>query len=215
MVEPPLSAQRPPHRLALLVVALCLAYLLVHFALPLALRAFVMHPYYVPSAAMKPTLQINDRIMTTPVHYRSAGPQLGDIVVFQSPSNADPEEKLNLKRVVGLPGDRLKVQAGHLWRNGQQVTEPFVAEPMFYTFPDPADAQGSVSAHGDYLYRTHFFSFPITHGEYVVPAGHVFVLGDNRNVSNDSHVWGPLPLPNLRGRAFSIFYPPARVRSLP
>ena len=85
---------------------------------------------------------------------------------------------------------------------------------MYYDFPDPNGAVGPVSPRGDYMYQSHSFDFQIAHGEYVVPQGYIFVMGDNRNASNDSHVWGPLPRQNLLGKAFCIFFPPQRVRLL-
>ncbi len=199
-----------PHRGAILelVDSLLVAVLLVF----LILRPFVVQAFYIPSGSMIPTLEINDRILVNKFIYFFREPERGDIVVFVSPPNADTEQKDFIKRVVGLPGDRLAVRNGYLWRNGQRVTEPYISEPMLYSFPGPPDAFHFPQ--GTYQYHSRSFDFDVVNGEYVVPPGEIFVMGDNRNLSNDSHVWGPLPRQNVLGKAFCIFYPPARVRLL-
>ncbi len=200
----------------------------------LILRPFVVQAFYIPTGSMEHTLEVNDRILVNKFIYFFREPQRGDIVVFVSPPTADIEQKDFIKRVIGLPGDRLKVAGGYLWRNGEKVNEPSyerdsatgawtcspgpggycIADPMYYDFPDPNRALGAVSPSGDYTYQSPAYDFQITHGEYVVPKGYIFVMGDNRNASNDSHVWGPLPRQNLLGKAFCIFFPPQRVRLL-
>ncbi len=192
-----------------IVDSLLVAVLLVF----LILRPFVVQAFYIPSGSMIPTLEINDRILVNKFIYFFVPPHRGDIVVFVSPPQADLEQKDFIKRVVGLEGDRLAVRDGYLWRNGEKVVEPYLADPMLYTFPGPPDL-GSVTNGGNFVYRTRSFEFEITNGEYVVPPGHIFVMGDNRNLSNDGHVWGPLPRQNVLGKAFCIFFPPGRVRLL-
>jgi signal peptidase I len=155
----------------------------------LILRPFVVQAFYIPSRSMEQALQINDRILVNKFIYFFRQPQVGDIVVFVSPPSADAEQKDFIKRVVGLEGDRLAIRNGKLHRNGQPVDEPYVDQPMLYEFPEYVD-------------------------HYTVPNGTVFVMGDNRNFSNDSHIWGPLPRQNLLGKAFCIFWPPHRVRLL-
>jgi signal peptidase I len=152
-------------------------------------RAFVVEPYYIPSGSMEPTLQINDRILTNKFIYFFREPRRGDIVIFRSPPTADPDQKVFFKRVVGLPGDRLAVHDGKLYRNGQAAPEPYLTQRIDYDWPNPG-------------------------ADFVVPVKTVFVLGDNRNASNDSHIWGPLPRKNLLGRAFCIFRPLWRARVL-
>lgn len=203
---PQLRAQRGA--ILELVDSLLVAVLLVF----LILRPFVVQAFYIPSGSMIPTLEINDRILVNKFIYFFREPQRGDIVVFVSPPNADTEQKDFIKRVIGLPGDRLAVRDGYLWRNGQKVIEPYVSEPMLYSFPGPPGA--FQFPQGSYQYHSRSFDFNVTNGEYVVPPGEIFVMGDNRNLSNDSHVWGPLPRQNVLGKAFCIFYPPARVRLL-
>ncbi len=169
------------------------------------LRPFVVQAFYIPSGSMEPTLQENDRILVNKFLYYFKPPQVGDIVVFDAPLAADPslaKRKLDfIKRVVGGPGDRIKVIDRSLYRNGAPVTEPYIKDPPVYTWPEGAES-------GE---------------EWVVPQGHVLVFGDNRNNSNDGHRWGTLepngvfhpepflPIPNVRGKAMLIFYPPQRV----
>jgi signal peptidase I len=191
-----------------IVDSLLVAVLLVF----LILRPFVVQAFYIPSGSMIPSLEINDRILVNKFIYFFREPQRGDIVVFVSPPNADTEQKDFIKRVIGLPGDRLAVHDGFLWRNGQKVVEPYIAEPMLYAFPGLAEEDSSSA--GEHIYHSRSYDFPVTDDEYVVPKGDIFVMGDNRNLSNDSHVWGPLPRQNVLGKAFCIFYPPQRVRLL-
>ncbi len=183
---PRLQRLRPRRGAILEIVDSLLVAVLLVF---LILRPFVVQAFWIPSGSMEPTLQLNDRLLGNKFIYFFEEPKYGDIVVFVSPPQADPHRKDFIKRVVGLPGDRLSVWGGKLYRNGEAVEEDYIAQPMFYRFP----------THGD---------------EYVVPAGHLFVMGDNRNSSNDSHKWGPLPRQNVLGKAFCIFWPPPRVRLL-
>ncbi len=183
---PRLSALRSQRAAILEIVDSVLVAVLLVF---LILRPFVVQAFYIPSGSMMPTLQINDRILVNKFIYFFREPQRGDIVVFVSPPNADSQQKDFIKRVVGLPGDRLAVHDGKLWLNGVPQDEPYIADPMLYRFPE----------HNE---------------EFVVPKGQLFVIGDNRNLSNDSHKWGTLPRHNVLGKAFCIFYPPSRVRLL-
>lgn len=183
---PRLGRLRPRRGAILEIVDSLLVAVLLVF---LILRPFVVQAFWIPSGSMERTLQVDDRILVNKFIYFFEEPQRGDVVVFVSPLQADQHQKDFIKRVVGLPGDRLAVHDGKLYRNGQPVEEDYIAQPMIYRFP---------------LYG----------GEYVVPEGQLFVMGDNRNLSNDSHKWGPLPRKNVLGKAFCIFWPPPRVRVL-
>lgn len=142
----------------------------------------------VPSESMLPTLQVNDRIFVSRNNlYR---PQTGDIVVFTVPPEAiekveaEPGD-LFVKRVVGLPGQRVEVRDRQLWINQTPLSESYLNAPPDYRW-----------------------------GPEFVPSDAYFVLGDNRNESADSHVWGFLPKENLIGEAYKIYWPAERVRSL-
>jgi signal peptidase I len=161
---------------------------------------------------MLPTLQEKDRILVLKFWYHVTPPKPGDIVVFRAPtaayySNPAENQDLNeqkdfIKRLVGCPGDRLRVNDYALYRNGKPVNEPYLEAPPVYGWPQ--DPQNDV----------------------VVPSGEYVVFGDNRNNSNDSHRW---MLPTLGqcdvhapfvsrdallGRAWLIFYPLKRIRIL-
>jgi signal peptidase I len=101
--------------------------------------------------------------------------QRGDIIVFHFPM--DPKQEL-IKRVIGLPGDRVEVAGGVVYVNGLPLEEPYIAAPPAYT------------------------------SQWDVPEGRLFVLGDNRNDSSDSHSWGFLPYENVVGKAVLIYWPP-------
>jgi signal peptidase I len=150
-----------------------------------------VEPFAVPSESMVPTLQVGDRILVS----KSARdlPQRGSVVVFRSHHTIGeggqvvdvPESQFFVKRLVAVGGDRLKITAGQLWVNDQPQLEPYLAEAIAYELP-----------------------------ELQVPPGELFVLGDNRNFSFDSHVWGTLPAENLVGRAYRVSWPLERNRPL-
>ncbi len=159
-------------------------FLILGIALVLALlvRVFVAEPRYIPSTSMVPTLEVGDRLIVEKISYRWRSPLPGDIVVFAPPPQLQelgyrPDQAF-IKRVVGIPGDLIEVKSGRVYRNQQQLREPYLAEPPAYTWG------------------------PIT-----IPADCLLVLGDNRNDSNDSHLWGLLPREQVIGRAWFRFWP--------
>jgi signal peptidase I len=160
--------------------------LLAWVSVALLLRWGVIEPRWIPSGSMLPTLQLEDRVLVEKLRPRLHQPlPLGTVVVFHPPTvlqqaGYDPSSAL-IKRVVGRPGDRIEVRDGRLWRNGEAVERDWSAEPMAY--------------HLDGL---------------TVPPGHLLVLGDNRNASLDSHLWGPLPEEQLIGTAVWRYWPLAR-----
>ena len=157
--------------------------LLLVAALALLLRWGVVEPRWIPSESMLPNLQPADRVLVFKLAARlGRSPGLGSVVVFHTPealrqAGYDPKAAL-IKRVVALPGDSLSVQNGELWRNGVAVAEPWRQEPIGYELPLQQVSQGEL-----------------------------LVLGDNRNASLDSHLWGPLPLPEIIGTAFWRYWP--------
>ncbi|HLJ02075.1 MAG TPA: signal peptidase I [Solirubrobacteraceae bacterium] len=180
-------------------------------ALALGIEAFLVKPYRVPSLSMWPTLENHQRIL---VNRLATHPSVGDIVVFHPPMGADQERCANpsqgleqaqpcdtalpedtattfVKRVVGVPGDRLRIIAGHVWRDGVEERAPYA---------QPCDG-GSASA----------CTFPET---ITVPAGEYFMMGDNRSDSDDSRFWGPIHQQWIIGQAFFTYWPPSRLGSL-
>ena len=142
----------------------------------------------VPSESMVPTLQVGDRTFVSRDSLYQ--PKFKDIVVFTPPPEAinvleaEPEA-LFVKRVIGLPGQKVEVRAGKVWVNQQLLEEAYVSVPIGYQW-----------------------------GPELVPPQSYFLLGDNRNASGDSHVWGFLPRENIIGQAYKIYWPMDRVRSL-
>jgi signal peptidase I len=160
----------------------------------LIVRPLLVEPFSIPSPSMRDTLQEGDRILVSKYDYRFGRPRRGDIIVFKSPPAAGQNEADFVKRLIGLPGDTIDVRNGGLILNGKPLDEPYVREPMF----DPPDAEEP----------------PAPKPPYHVPPGRYFMMGDNRNDSADSRVWGYLDAERIKGRAVSIFWPPRRVRSL-
>lgn len=160
--------------------------LLLWVALALALRWAVLEPRWIPSGSMLPTLQLQDRVLVEKLRTRlGKSLPVGSIVVFRPPAalleaGYDPGAAL-IKRLVAVGGDRVEVKQGALWRNGQQLQPDWASTAMDYDLP------------------------PLT-----VPEGNLLVLGDNRNASLDSHLWGPLPADHLIGSAIWRYWPPQR-----
>ena len=129
----------------------------------------------VDGFSMRPTLDDGEFVLVSKLNYKLSNVQRGDIIVFHYPM--DPEQEL-IKRVIGLPGDRIEVNEGIVYVNGQALEEPYIAAPPAYS------------------------------SQWNVPEDRLFVLGDNRNDSSDSHSWGFLPFENVVGKAVLIYWPP-------
>ncbi len=197
----------------------CCGGCLLLLALPLGVVLIASpHVYFMPSASMAPTLrggdsQTGDRIVASYWEYRLHPPRFGDIIVFMAPARADaqhvdPAEKVEnilAKRIIGVPGDRILVKQGSgktldgqaayaVYRNGRMLVEPYIKEPM--------DPPSSAAVYG--------VDKPLTVGP-----NEYFVMGDNRNDSNDSRYWGTLEKKRILGKVTSILSPPERVRGFP
>lgn len=146
------------------------------------IRPFVVQAFYIPSGSMRPTLVENDKILVSKFAYRFHPLRRSDVIVFKAPPEAALDEKDFIKRLIALPGDVIEVRDGMVFINGKPQEEPYIAEPPVYDMP------------------------PVT-----VEPGKVFVMGDNRNDSNDSHAWGPLDADRIRGKALVIFWPLSRI----
>ena len=176
----------------LVVVALLLAFVI---------KTFLVQAFFIPSGSMIPTLEVGDRVLVEKVSYRFRTPERGEIIVFQRPGAeraragvsgqlrsfleglglAQPDADIDLiKRVIGLPGERVRVRKGVVLINGRPLREPY-AEPESRSFPAT-----------------------------LVPKGHLFMMGDNRMNSQDSRFaeLGTIPADNVVGRAFVILWPP-------
>ena len=152
----------------------------------LIIRPFIVQAFYIPSGSMLPTLEVRDHILVSKFIYRFHEPQRGDIIVFKAPAaiSSYGQEQDFIKRLMGLPGDIIEVKDGAVYRNHKRLTEPYLMEPG----------------------RIEYEREPIK-----VPRGMLFVMGDNRNDSNDSHEWGPLDRKRVIGKAMVRFWPLNRV----
>lgn len=182
----------------------------VAIGLALGIQAFIVKPYRIPSESMEPTLDVGQRVLVDRVSEHFTSYRRGDIVVFHPPRGADedqcglidkpanepcpkptPQESSTnfIKRIVGLPGDRLSVMAGRVYIDGRPLKEPYIR-------PD---------ATCDICNEPR----PIT-----IPPGYFFMMGDNRGQSADSREWGPVPRKWIIGKAFFTYWPPDRIGTL-
>ena len=190
--------QKAPPKMPLLWLCSILYFASAFALVFLLIRPFFLKAYYMPTSAMAPTLNVNDRLIVNKLYYRLRSPQRGDIVVFHVPSeklslvNGDKDAEW-MKRIIGLPGDELRVKDGLVYFRGQKrpLPEPYLlGGDTDYLTPDSLDL---VRSGGQRWFK--------------VPPGQLFVLGDNRGNSNDSRYWGFLPLKNVTGKAMLIWYP--------
>jgi signal peptidase I len=136
---------------------------------------FISARIRVDGFSMEPTLQSGEFVIVNKIAYKVGNPTRGDVIVFRYPF--DPQQEY-IKRVIGLPGDQVKVEDGQVYVNNEPLVEPYIA------------------------------AAPAYQNETTVPADSLFVLGDNRNNSSDSHNWGPVPLDYVIGKAVFIYWPP-------
>ena len=161
------------------------------------LRAFVLATYSIPSGSMEPTLQIGDRIVVDKLSYHLHGVGQGDIVVFSTPPNencAGPPVADLVKRVIGLPDETISLSAGRVYINGHVLPEPWLpADARTDTMPGPSAKPYSL------------------HHPYRIPAGDVYVMGDNRTLSCDSRYWGPIAESKIVGKVDLRIWPLSRL----
>jgi signal peptidase I len=184
--------------------------------LALAIQAFIVKPYRIPSGSMEPTLSIGQRILVDRIANNFSSPHVGEILVFHPPASygqgcANPSQGENtsgqdggeacavawgkessqtfVKRVVGLPGDRISISDGHVIRDGIKEKDSYIA---------PCNGSGSCN-------------FPVA---VTIPRGDYFMMGDNRGESDDSRFWGPVPKGWIIGQAFFTYWPPGRFGTL-
>ncbi|BEL11796.1 hypothetical protein Q0Z83_099870 [Actinoplanes sichuanensis] len=203
----------------LLVVAFCLAVLI---------RTFLVQAFYIPSGSMENTLLIKDRVLVNKVVYDMRDPLRGEIVVFRGTDDWAPEvteevsntflaklgrtvgdlvgvsrpgERDFIKRVIGLPGDKVACcdSGGRITVNGVGIDEAYIAEGFNSDLSQPPIAGQCTSRRFN---------------EVTVPEGQMFVMGDHRSVSQDARCQGPVPIENVIGRAFVVVWPSERFTSL-
>jgi signal peptidase I len=166
----------------------------------LAIKAWVVNPYRIPSSSMEPTLhcaepgagceaRFSDRVLANRFIYHFRDPHRREIVVFKTPPEAERCEngaggETFVKRIIGLPGETFKEDNGTVFINGKPLDEPYIQ-------PRERDQR--------------------TVKKQVIPAGNYFMMGDNRASSCDSRDWGPVPRANLIGPVFAVYWPPQRI----
>lgn len=170
----------------------------------IVVRSFIAEPRYIPSSSMEPTLQINDRLIIEKLSYKFRKPERGEVVVFNPPAVAAvPDSSLvYIKRLIGLPGDRISIRDGKVFVNGKALNEPYAKEPSDYTLP----TLDSEKCQNCFLPDTQIE--PDKTLSFTVPPNSYWMMGDNRNNSLDSHAWGFLPEQNIVGRASFRYWPP-------
>jgi signal peptidase I len=174
--------------------------ILVALVVAIIIKTFFFQAFYIPSGSMIPTLEINDRVLVNKLSYRFGAIERGDILVFDSPEAIEVErsfasrvvrsigeatgltspDTVLIKRVIALPGETVEIKDNQVYVNGNPIAEPYL--------PD-----GTTMRDFD---------------ELTIPADHVFMMGDNRNQSRDSRVFGPIPREDIVGRAFVTVWPP-------
>jgi signal peptidase I len=161
------------------------------------LRAFVVATYSIPSGSMEPTLKIGDRIVVDKLSYHLHGVDRTNIVVFSTPPTEDcagPPVSDLVKRVIGLPGETVSLADGNVYINGHLLPEPFLPPNLRDdTYPGPATAPYAL------------------HHAYRIPAGEVYVMGDNRPNSCDSRYWGPISESTIVGKVDMRIWPLSRI----
>lgn len=215
-----------------LIIAAVLVFLII--------RPFFVQAFFIPSESMEYTLlghdagtapsgevhtdTVHDHIFVNKLIYRFQKPQRGDIIVFKAPKEADNEhdtankvENVLIKRLIGVPGDTIEIRDGHVWRNGQKLEEFWRdSTPQHNLLP------GHTYSIKEEMLRSLEDNFRFgTPGSRFLPNGPVhlgphqyWVMGDNRNNSNDSRYWGPLDDNRVIGKASVIFWPINRMRMI-
>ena len=168
-------------------------------AIVLAIKAWVVNPYRIPSSSMEPTLhcakpgsgctsRFSDRVLANRFIYHLRDPRRREIIVFNVPKRAEEAcgaGGVFVKRIIGLPGDVWQEREGFVYINGKKLDEPYIKKD-----------------------RRDFSSYPARR----IPKGNYFMMGDNRQSSCDSRRWGTVPRANIIGKVFAIYWPPQRIR---
>lgn len=162
----------------------------------LVIKTFLFQAFYIPSESMVPTLAVGDRVLVNKLSYRLHDVNRGDIVVFERPPLDQSGEHIEdlIKRVIGVPGDRIVIRDGHIYINGQILSEPYLPS-------------GTKTENGPYDKCTE-------EKPCVVPEGSIWVMGDNRGSSRDSRWFGPISQDDVVGHAFFRIWPISRLGSL-
>ncbi len=161
--------------------------ILIAVALAGGIRYFIFAPIIVEGESMMPTLHNQDRMIVNKMAYKIGEPERFDIIVFHAEEGKD-----YIKRVIGLPGDRIEYKNDTLYVNGKPYKEPYLDEEKKQLFDGPL---------------TESFTLEELWGQKTVPEGHLFVLGDNRRYSKDSRHIGFIPMEKVVGKTSVVYWP--------
>ncbi len=182
----------------------------------LILRSFVIEPYQIPTGSMIPTLQVGDFILVNKYSYGLrlpvlgtklvdiGEPQRGEVMVFIPPH----ENKYYIKRVIGLPGDRIRYEDKTLFINGEEMMRDFVSPTNIEFGSESIPGQLFNEELGDRVHSVQLADLQFGRQgrtSWIVPEGHYFMMGDNRDNSADSRVWGPVSESKIIGKAVAIW----------
>jgi signal peptidase I len=186
--------------------------LLAVLVVALFILTFTVQPFLIPSASMEPTLLVGDFLMVDkqistgrfPAFAPASLIQRGDLIVFHYP--VDPSKHL-VKRVVGLPGDRLRLRDGRVFLSDRALSEPYAvfrpSPPDSYRDDFPREDRADPAVDSRWWIQMHSL---VSHGELTIPPDSYFVLGDNRNDSEDSRYWGLVPRAAIVGKPLLIYF---------
>jgi signal peptidase I len=198
------------HHHSLLQAFQSLLYIII---VALFIITFTVQPFRIPSASMEPTLQVGDFLLVDKLTGIEVPPRIfppsgaihrGDVIVFHYP--VDPSLHL-VKRVAGLPGDHLSLRDGHVLIDGRPIPDPYAVfratapDPYRDDFPNTTSADPGADSRWWILMRS-----LVANGELTIPPGNYFVLGDNRNNSEDSRYWGLVPQADIVGKPILIYF---------
>ncbi len=158
--------------------------ILVIFVLAIVISVglqFIVSKYGIREYSMEPNFQEEQQVFVSKVAYKFSEPERGDVIVFRPPPPHNSKASPFIKRIIALPGDTVEIKNGSVYVNGSQLDEPYLKEPPHYTYP-----------------------------QHEIAEDNYFVLGDNRNNSNDSHTGWTVPRENIIGKAWLSVWPPGK-----
>lgn len=162
--------------------------LLLVFAVFLVIYVFLFRPFQVNGNSMSPTFLNKQFVLTNIITLKFSKPKLGDVIVFKAPQDPDKDY---IKRVIGVPGDKISIKNGDIYLNGKLLDQSQFLDISVKTYGGPFLAENQ---------------------EISIPANSYFVMGDNRSGSSDSRAWGLVPLESVIGESFFVYWPLDKIK---